>query len=175
MLDLSAFLSVLTYLWVGGHHAKTIFQKSHKAWYYEDASGRQVRLGTDEKEAYEEYGRLIAGQQPATSKTTVAEIVDAFLVWTQEHKKPTTFDWYTRHCQSFIDHIGKSLRVTELKPLHVTAWLKAKCKGCNSTTQNGAVRAIARAFNWTVKQGLLPSSPIAQMERPRAKPRDVFH
>jgi hypothetical protein len=149
------------------------YKKSHACWYVQ-INGSQVRLDKDRDKAFAEYHRLMAGQTPATSKTTVEALVDQFLVWIQQNRAPATYDWYLNHCQSFIKHVGHRLKVSDVKPFHITQWLEKSHKKSGNTYKNGACRAVARAFNWAKKQGLIAASPIAEMERPAAKRRDAY-
>lgn len=152
---------------------KPFYKKSHQAWYCE-IDRKQIRLGTDKTEAFREYHRLMADEQPVTSKTTVAELVDQFLVWTHDNREKTTFDWYLKYCQGFLDYTGKRMKVSELKPIHVDRWLKKAYPKATNTTLNGACRAVCRAFNWAKKKGLLAASPLAGMERPASEPREAY-
>ena len=152
---------------------KPFYKKSHNAWYCE-IGRRQIRLGQDKEEAFREYHRLMAGEEPVTSKTTVFDLVDQFLVWTQENREASTYLWYLNRCQSFIDHIGKKMKVSDLKPIHVDRWLKRAYPKASNTFQNGACRAVSRAFNWARKKGLLAASPLTGMERPAYEPKEAY-
>jgi integrase len=66
------------------------------------------------------------------------------------------------------------LTIGELKPHHVRRWVDTVYKGTGDNYRRGGIRAIQRAFNWAVKDGLLEYSPIAKMEKPPATPRDVL-
>ncbi len=69
---------------------KPFFKKSHSAWYCQLKCGKQVRLGTDKDEAFREYHRLMAGELPVTNRTTVAQLVDQFLVVVREKKSASS-------------------------------------------------------------------------------------
>jgi integrase len=152
---------------------KPFFKKTHQSWYVQ-IDGRQVRLGPDRDEAFKEYHRLMAGELPATSRTTAAQLIGQFLDWTKANRAEQTYDWYAFHCNSFVKYIGQRLRVTDIRAYHVTRWLE-KCYGhTGDNHKNGACRSIARALNWARKQGLISLNPIAGMERPAATSRDVY-
>ena len=55
----------------------------------------------------------MAGELPVTCWTTVAELIDQFLVWVRENKAPGTYDWYFNHCDKFVKYCGLKLRVTD--------------------------------------------------------------
>ena len=164
---------------------KPFFKKSHKAWYVQTRDGKQHRLGAEMDDAAQRlYHELLAGkveEAPAASddELTVAELVDDFLTAVQvqvrqEKLAPRTHEWYDVHLQSFARFIGTSLRVSQLKPLHLRKWLdKAYAKSGNNH-QNGAVRAVARVFNWARKLGTIPANPVAGFERPSSQPRECY-
>ncbi len=53
----------------------------------------------------------MAGELPVTSRTTVAELIDQFLVWVKESRSPGTYDWYFIRCSKFVKYCGLKLRV----------------------------------------------------------------
>ena len=152
---------------------KPFFKKSHNSWYVQ-IDGTQVRLGSDRDEAFKEYHRLMAGETPATCKTTAAKLIDQFLTWTKENRAEQTYDWYLFHCQGFVNYIGHRLRISDIRPFHVTRWLVKCYSHTGNTHKNGACRAVSRAFNWARKQGLISVNPIAGMERPAATSREEY-
>src|SRR5207249_1634090 len=89
--------------------------------------------------------------------------------------KPATAEHANHFLQSFCDHAdgGKqvsTLKVRDLKPLHVTKWLRGKT--WNDTTKNRAISVVSRAFNYCVEQGVLKANPIKGMKKPRMKRRE---
>ncbi|HEY3395010.1 MAG TPA: hypothetical protein VGK58_20060 [Lacipirellulaceae bacterium] len=79
---------------------------------------------------------------------------------------------YQQHLKSFVKSIGYKLSVSQVKPAHVDHWLRRYAGG--QSHHNGACRAVARAFNWARKQGLIVASPLAGMERPAAVSRECY-
>lgn len=152
---------------------KPYFKKSHKCWYV-DLNGKPYRLGTDKETAHQEYHRLMAGESPTTPQTTVCQLFDQFLAWTQRNRAPRTLDWYQAHLSSFAAYVGPKLRIGDVKPYHVDKWLDKCYPNSGENHRNGACRAIARAFNWAAKQGKIPASPIKGMERPAYQPSEEF-
>ena len=150
---------------------KPFWKSSHAAWYVQIGS-KQVRLGTDKAEAEAEYHRLMAGQTPVDGRTSVVVLLDQFLGWTDENRSPRTFGWYHNHLRKFAQFIGARLRVSEIKPYHVTRWLATMNGG--DTYKNGAARAVSRAFSWARRQRLIPANPIEGMERPASELREVY-
>jgi integrase len=155
---------------------KPYFKKSHKSWFVE-LNRKQINLGKDKEQAFQEYHRLMAEYKadiPVSQRATVAELVEQFLAWNKASRAPRTYDWYLAHCQSFVKFVGPKLKVSEVKPNHATRWLAKSYKNSGNTHQNGACRAISRAFNWAKKQGLIPANPLTGMERPAAEPREAY-
>lgn len=150
------------------------FKKKGRTCWYVEIDGKQINLGTDKEAAFEEYHRLMAGSTPVTARTPVVSVLDQFLVWTKDNKAPDTYKWYHHHLQRFARFIGPKLRLGDLLPGKVDAWLKKDFKDASDTGKNGAVRAVSRAFNWARKQRLIKENPIYGMERPAAEPREVY-
>jgi integrase len=151
---------------------KPFFKKTHGAWYFEH-NGKQIRLGKDRDEAFREYHRLMAGDLPVTSRTTVAQLIDQFLVWVKQNKEPRTYEWYLAHCNRFVNHIGLKLRVSDKDVRQkYSTWID-KMNG-SDTHRNGACRAVCRAFNWAAKRGQIAGNPLAGLERPAAAVRDEY-
>lgn len=149
------------------------FKKTHQAWYC-NIGGKQVRLGKDKEAAEKEYHRLMAAEIPVTSRTSAAQLIDQFLHWTKENRDDTTFRWYQRYLKSFVLHIGYKLKVNDLKPIHVHRWLERSFKLSGQADKNGGCRAVARAFNWAKKAGLITASPVDGMERPSPVSRECY-
>ncbi|MEX2172546.1 MAG: tyrosine-type recombinase/integrase [Pirellulales bacterium] len=151
---------------------KMYWKSSHKSFYV-NVGGKQHRLGADEDVATKEYHRLLAGEIPVTSKTTVAVLATQFLEWTKDNRSLGTWKWYKFHIDSFTGHSG-TVKVDDIKANHVTRWLAAKFDHTSDNHKNGACRAVSRMFNWAIKQGLLASNPVATMERPSSTPREDY-
>jgi len=145
-------------------------RKSCKAFYVLH-NGKQHRLGKTKEEAERAYHKLMAGQVEAPVTVTVNEIVSQFLSWTEGHRSPLTYDWYCQFLVGFTDLYGQ-LKVSDLKPYHVTRWLDQR--GYKGTTANKAVSTVARAFNWSVDEGVLPKNPLPRLKRPAATPRECY-
>ncbi|MCA9055809.1 MAG: tyrosine-type recombinase/integrase [Planctomycetaceae bacterium] len=145
------------------------YRKAVKAWYIL-WHGRQVRLGRTKREADRAWRKLLSGESPSSSHR-VSEIVAQFITWTEENRAADTVVFYRKYLNSFTARYGKS-QVESLRPYHVSEWLKFH--GYTGTTGNCAVRAVMRAFNWSVRQGLLASNPLVGVERPPATPREAY-
>lgn len=119
--------------------------------------------------------RLLSGESPQHSGDAVMNILDDFITWCKEHRASLTAERYKVFCQAFIDFKADGLKmglldVTTLSAKHVTQWL-AEATTWGATTKRNAITALARAFNWAVKNRGLPRNPIRGMEKPEAHSR----
>ena len=87
------------------------FRPRRKTWYME-IKGKEIPLGKDKEAAFKEFHRIMAGEEPVTSKTPAICLIDQFLTWTKENRAKETFNWYLRHLQSFVDYIGPKIKST---------------------------------------------------------------
>jgi len=149
------------------------FRKQTQSWYVQIGK-RQVPLGKDQEKAWDEYHKLMAGQRDLSPAEPVAAVVDEFLEWVKKEKAPLTFAYYRRHLESFVNHVGGRLTVSELRPLHVTRWVGAEYAGCGETTRHSVISTVQRSMNWAVKQGIIDRSPVFGIEKPPRNARETF-
>ncbi len=148
------------------------YRKSKKCWYVQFGK-TQIRLGKTKEEAYDKYDELMADRHSLTPAVPVVYVLAQFLQWCQKRRAEKTYDWYQMHLQSFSQHIGKRLKVSELKPHHITAWIDEAHQENSPSTVHGAIRAVQRAFNWAVREGHLTKNPILNAEKPTPTKREV--
>ncbi|MCA9213313.1 MAG: hypothetical protein KDB27_09625 [Planctomycetales bacterium] len=88
--------------------------------YYTHVNGKQVKL-TEPGESYEvakkRYHEVHANAERPTNEvpTTVAQILDEFLEWTQQNQEASTYRWYLNYLRKFHQHVGSRLLVSSLK------------------------------------------------------------
>ncbi len=153
---------------------KPFFRKQTKSWYVQIGK-RQINLGKNKKEAWAKYHEIMAEKVDFEySQATVAQLLDAYLDWCLKRRSQGTFDKCKHYCQSFINCIGKRLRVRQLKPINLTKWIDLH-PTWGACTQNDAISIIQRAFSWAIKQGLIDKSPIAHVEKPSRIRREVVY
>jgi integrase len=146
---------------------KPWFRKSRGEWYV-TIKGVRHRLGPDAEEAERKFHSLMAAppEEPISPEAAVA-VVDDFLTYL-DRKPKRTKQWYQRHCQSFVDWLKANklfgITVGKLKPYHVREWLDSHAWA--DATKNGAARAVQRAFRWALKEGLIPTNPVAYVDKP---------
>lgn len=91
----------------------------------------------------------------------------------QLNRKPATYRLHLHFLKSFIGHVGKRMRPSNLKVHHVAKWHESL--GVGSTTQNDAVSVVQRMLNWGVEREYVSRNPIKGMKKPKRKRRDVFY
>jgi len=145
------------------HFPKPFFRKDRELWYVQ--LDRQINLGSDREEAFRRYGELIARPKQATrTSRSVAAQMDLFLEWCKQHRETRTYEWYRRHCQSFLDAIPAQLNHDAMRPFHVQQWVDSHA--WNDGMKQGAMIAVKRVFNWLTKQGYIERSPLLGLELP---------
>lgn len=147
------------------------------AWYVHVGTTKK-RLSPDKDEAWRLWHELMA-RPPEPDKprltgpdVTALAILDAFLDWCQKHKAPRTYDWYRDFFQYLAGHISHTLKVTELKPFHLTEAMDAKPDWSNNT-RNDFVTAVKRAFNWALDDERIERNPIGRMKKPARESREL--
>ena len=151
-----------------------------KPWYRADRkvwcvtiNGKRHNLGRKKKEAFEQFYALM--QKPkkreAAVDTTLPALVDAFLEWNYQNRAEATYGWYRERLQSFVSCHPK-MTIEKLKPFHVENWATAPHRTVN--TRRNLMRAVKRCLRWACSQGYLDSNPLAQMEIPNGKARDIY-
>jgi integrase len=114
--------------------------------------------------------------RPTLRAGSVVELIDKFLAWCQENRKPETYEWYRWRLQLFCDYLKKNripqALVSELKPFHLDEFLSC-WPGWSSGMKHGACRVVQRAMLWAEKKGYIDRSPVAHYEKPRPGKRNV--
>ncbi|MHB8107893.1 MAG: tyrosine-type recombinase/integrase [Candidatus Cryosericum sp.] len=165
---------------------KPFWKATHKCWYMQRGP-MQIRLNPDEAKAWEMYYKIMAGSLPVGEGARVDELVYQFSLWSTANHKPGTRQFYRLYCESFLRFLPSGLRLRELKPYHLTKWVdhhwplqpvtdptgKVTPRASNNT-RRGAMRAIQRVLNWARKQQLITLNPFADIEKPKATPREVY-
>ena len=150
-------------------------RRSKKPWYreqtdawYTTINGKQVKLtesGGTEAEAWAAWhqARANTDRDPTEISDKVAAILNEFLAWTKENRKPKTYEWYRGYLKRFHKFIGVNLLVSNLKPLHVDRWIRADDIESNNN-KRGAARAVKRAMAWALEMGMIKIDPLATMK-----------
>ena len=138
---------------------KPFFRKFTKTWYVQ-IGNKQINLGQDKDDAFQKYHEIMASRGLAEVRfKKVAELFDAFLCWAEQHRSPGTYYNYKHYLTLFAQRLGPAFRIAKLEGNHVTQWIESRADW-SSSTGNDAVAIVQRAFNWAVKRGHLPNSPV---------------
>jgi integrase len=150
------------------------YLRKQTSTFYVQLHGRQINLGKDEQAAWKQYHELMAIEPlKITYDYTVAELVDRFLAWVNPNQAERTYEFYQTRLQAFIDYIGKSIKISELQPFHVTQWLSTVNGG--DTHKSNYVRSVKRAFKWAADEKYIQTSPLATYKsKHRPQSRDVY-
>ena len=151
---------------------KPYYRKFTESWYF-STGGKQVNLGKDKAAAFKKFHELMASVRSVQATiTTVYDLSQAYLAWCQDNRASGTFENQKRYLKTFIAAIGKRLKISDLRKHHVLNW----SVGCGSTTsQNDAISVVQRMFNWAIQHEYLDQSPIAKIQKPRRKRREIVY
>lgn len=154
---------------------KPWYRRDRKCWFVTIAGARH-NLGPDKASAFRMFHELMVAERqqatrPAKISRTVAEVLDAFLDWCQQHRERRTYEWYLQRCQWFIQHGLGEMSVDDIRPYHVQQWIDAHPHWSNGH-RRGCIISIQRPFRWAEKMGLIDRNPLAHIEKPQQGKRD---
>lgn len=118
------------------------------------------------KKASAEFDRIINAEFGAlpTCDTKVSVIVVRYYAFLNREGRKGTLRVTKSALDAAVRHLGNKT-IGELKPLHVSDWLNSM-NTWNSTSKHNGVSLLITAFNWAVKEGLIPSHPLKDYKRP---------
>lgn len=150
----------------------TVGGKHHRLGPHPPEAPRPKKLKTGwnaPKAIRDAFHKLAAGPVVPVASDATAAVLDDFLTWCYENRAARTAARYHDFIQDFVRGHGR-VPVGSLTSAHVTAWLADK-GDWNATTKRNAITALARGFNWAVKNRGLGQNPIKGMEKPQPKTR----
>jgi integrase len=100
------------------------------------------------------------------------EVMDAYLDWCQKHKAKRTYEWSQENIQRFANALPAGLKVTDLKPYHLTRAMDPYAHWANNT-KHDFISAVKRAFSWGEAEGLIDSDPLAHVRNPAREAREM--
>lgn len=152
---------------------KPYWKSDRKRWVC-TINGKRITLGEDREESFEEFHRLMAERENISAKlTTLDDLSQVYLTWVEANRKEGTYRLLKHYLKSFINHVGRRLKVSSLRQHHLTEWTNND--SWNSTTRNDAIRAVQRMLNWAVDEGYLHRSPIPKIKKPPRKRREIVY
>lgn len=157
------------------HFPKPFYRKARRRWYVE-INGKQINLGPDQEEAFQQYHELMASPEPVIFKPAdpgqpVAALCDRFLEWVQNHRAEPTYEAYRYRLQRFVDRYPE-LTVDELRPFHAQEW--ADSYDVSVTSRRNYLRSIKTCLRWCCKQGYIDKNPLQHMDIPAADRKEVY-
>ena len=154
--------------------SKPYLRKQTKSWYC-SVNGRQISLGKDKEVAFQKFHELMANKESLDGAfSTLYELSQSFLDWSEKNRKPKTYDSHLRFLKSFIESVGKRMKIAQLRQHHLTKWLEKKTTW-GDTTRNDAISIVQRMINWAIEEGYLNASPIPKVKKPRRRRREVHY
>lgn len=152
---------------------KPFFRKYTQSWYVQ-IGGKQISLGTDEDAAFTKYRQIVGTSTGIDAHTTtVQQLLDDYLEWLTQHRSPATYETSRFYLSSFAKTIGARLKIAEVRPFHVTAWMTCQ-PTWGDTSKHDAISILQRAFSWAVKRRMLDTHPLRDIEEKPAKRRREF-
>ena len=136
--------------------------------------GNRITLGKNKKEAFDKFHKLMTERTNIKANIhTVYGLTQAYLDWVQINRSEGTYDNNKRYLMWFIDSIGRTLKIADLRPHHLSKWIDKT--DWSSTSKNDALSIVTRVMNWGIEQGYIQSSPIQRLSKPKRKRREVFY
>lgn len=155
------------------------YKKSHRAWYVQ-LDGRQIRLGTDERAAWDRYHELMAERKRAAKLVTpnlpvaytLGRLYAEFLEVAFLGLSPKTRGFYREKLEPFVASLGNDFPADELNPLHVHRWVAAHPDWKQGTART-VWQAVKRLMAWGAKNKLVTRSGVLDEKKPGATAREV--
>jgi hypothetical protein len=125
---------------------KPYYRKQAKAWYF-STQGKRYSLGKDKQAAFQKFHEIMADKDLLKGQvTTLYELAQSYLDWCQINRSEGTYENYKRFLKSFIDHVGKQLKIGSLKNHHLNRWIDSQ-PSWNSTSKNDAISRVLTTLN----------------------------
>lgn len=165
---------------------KQVWHRALDGWWYatlrESGRRQQVKLlkapntNDGKKRAEDQLVRELAarieqGVEPEGGYewVTVAHVIAGFLAHSAREHHKDSVAWYRIILNAFSAKHGM-LRLNALGKQQVMAFVRGRYT--NPTSQNRAIGAIKRAFNWAVEEEHISRNPIAHVRKPTSRVRN---
>lgn len=159
---------------------KPFFWAARKGWYLRvpasDGKLQTVRLGNTKKAAYDEWDRMkIAPAVAAPDAMTISHLTTLYLAHIRDQAAKSIISQSTvtrriAHIAPFLAASG-DVAVSDLKPHHVTDWLRGQ-KTWGATTCSDAAASVKRILQWATDDGRIESNPLKTLTMKRGRGRD---
>ncbi len=149
------------------------FRKYTKSWYC-TIDGNRILLGKNKETAFARFHEIMANRHDLGSEVaTCYQLTQIYLDWCLKHRAKGTYDNHLRYLKSFIESVGKRLKISQIRKKHITAWVDDKGYGNTSTAD--AISTVQRCFNWAVEEGHILRSPLGKIKKPKRTRREIFY
>lgn len=148
----------------------SLWQRKQNGFWYTKLNGRQVKLSKDKAEARRLLHKLLAADEaPAAGPgVTCRRLLDTYLARTAAEKSAGRVTISTRYLARFCTAFGHR-RADAVKPYEVSEWLeglKTRTGTAVSVSTRAAIVSMLRAgFNFGVREGYLPASPMKGVKK----------
>jgi integrase/recombinase XerC len=149
--------------------------RRHDGYWYVTVRGKKHKLvkGEENREAaLEEWHRIMAlAEAEDTKQNNACWVIFEHFLQHKSQESQRSYENYRACYEDFAD-AHRGLRVGQLTPAIVNAWLASHAKWSDSTKAIAVVMILA-ALNWAAKpeQGLIDLNPIRGMKRPALRSR----
>jgi integrase len=167
-----------------------LWKHAKRPGWWGTVNGRKINFGTDRKEAETAFHRMkAAGPLPKRGSVTVGHLVRLYLEDAMARVKRATYENYAWSLERWLE-FADNIVAAELKPFHVTEWLKVQGapsgtrgtdsyrRGWNSSSKHLAVGCVLTWSKWCDDEGHLEFDPLSRVKRPpiasRSAPPDGF-
>jgi integrase len=147
------------------------------AWYAQ-IGGVKERLAGPEvsfEEADAALHRLLADRgesRPVEERPIgVKELCERFFLWTKDHRKPRTAEFYRERLKPFVAAHGAG-PARDIKPHQVLDWANRPEWG--RTTRHHAISVVQTAWRWAKKVGHLDANELGSIEKPPLAKRETI-
>lgn len=167
-----------------GTMRQPFYLKSRKAWFLKisrsDGSISQIPLGKTKKAAFEKW-RILNNADGTSSALTAMKVIGLFIEAMNDRVELGQLEEKTvarrilrivPFCK-WMEKKHPGLTVDQLKPFHVSTWLRTK-DSWNATTRYDAASNLKQAFNWATKEGRIDRNPITHLEVEKGESRDCL-
>ncbi len=156
-------------------------RKDRKGW-WTMKNGQWHKLGEKESEARRKFMQIHGCEEPLGSELFVADVLERYLTWSESNHSPKTHYRIKLNVEGFSKSLPPLMRLKKLLPWHLTEWLDQRCpkkpkdggKAASDNTRHDYASDVLGAFNWAVKQRLIPGSPLQGFVKPPKTPRILY-
>ncbi len=150
--------------------------------YFTWIKGKRKKLDPDIRKAKRMWAELVVRNEDPSGEMLVSNLINTYLDWSESNHTNCTHKRIRASLLSFGRSLPAGLRIHKLLPFHLTMWLddrypkqpKNGLKPATDNTRHNIASDVLGAFNWAVKQRMIPSSPLQGYTKPPKTPRTLY-